>query len=99
MIVIDVSGSKFYNTHNCNFVLEGCENIFRARATTFATTTVLLLIHAYNCKNLAASMRTMDVSIYPREGEEGRGRITADGLFLRLYAHCEHKVTYSAFFH
>ncbi len=48
-------------THSCNHTLAGCENVYRARATTFATTTILLLIHAYNCKNLGTSLRKIDV--------------------------------------
>ena len=37
-------------TRDCNYSMAGCENVYRARAATFVTTAVLLLIHGYNCK-------------------------------------------------
>ncbi|GAB5037413.1 potassium sodium efflux p-type fungal-type, partial [Nannochloropsis oceanica] len=49
-----------HRTSACNHNLAGCENVYRARATTFATTTILLLIHAYNCKGLGTSLGKMN---------------------------------------
>jgi hypothetical protein len=72
-----------HRTQNCNYNLAGCENVFRARATTFATTTVLLLIHAYNCKNLGASLWTMNVSL---EGK-GRGRAISVDAHEGMHTH------------
>jgi hypothetical protein len=54
-------------TTNCNHDIAGCEHAFKGRAVTFATTTILLLIHAYNCKNLKGSLLKMNVG-----GEGGR---------------------------
>ena len=34
----------------------GCEHVFRARGATFACMTLLLLLHAYNCKDLSRSL-------------------------------------------
>jgi len=48
-------------TKNCNHDIAGCEHAFKGRAVTFATTTILLLIHAYNCKNLKGSLLKMNV--------------------------------------
>lgn len=36
-----------------------CEHIFRARGATFACMTLLLLLHAFNCKDLHRSLRHM----------------------------------------
>ena len=47
-------------TSHCNYVFdETCMHIFRARGACFATVTLLLLIHTYNCKNLAVSLFEM----------------------------------------
>jgi Na+-exporting ATPase len=36
-----------------------CNQIYRARATTFATITYILLVHAYNCRSLRDPIWTM----------------------------------------
>lgn len=83
-------------THSCNHTLVGCENVYRARATTFATTTILLLIHAYNCKNLGTSLLKMDVSfsldvlhfMYGLEGRsKGKKGHTYTQTFTHMHAH------------
>ncbi|GES94784.1 P-type II D ATPase [Rhizophagus clarus] len=49
------------NNPTCNpAALEiACDQIYRARATTFATFTFILLIHAYNCRSLRDPIWTM----------------------------------------
>ena len=44
------SGVDLHLTHGCNHDSADCMHVFKARATCFATTTILLLLHAYNCK-------------------------------------------------
>jgi len=47
-----VNGQKEY-------VAGACDNIFRARGTCFGTCTLLILFHAYNCKDLTQSIFQM----------------------------------------
>jgi len=62
VLVAFVYGNGTSHTSNCNYELtDECEHLFRARAATFATTTLLLLLHAYNCKNLHTSLFKMKI--------------------------------------
>lgn len=47
-------------TANCNrYLNDECLHIFRARSTSFGTLQLLLLLHAWNCKNLRKSLFSM----------------------------------------
>lgn len=53
-------GDGTRHTINCNYELtEDCEHLYRARATCFGTMTSLLLLHAYNCKDLKLPLTRM----------------------------------------
>jgi hypothetical protein len=76
-------------------------HLFRARSASFGTATLLLLLHAYNCKNLAVSLTKMTlmdnkVLFWYVEVQHESGRLLANMcrmvmmmmtiLFLRLLA-------------
>ncbi|KAJ1931737.1 hypothetical protein FBU59_006612, partial [Linderina macrospora] len=55
-LVISGFGNGDMSEH-CNMEYhEGCELVFRARGTTFATLTIAILLHAYNCRRLRGPM-------------------------------------------
>lgn len=62
IFVTYIAGNGTAHTVECNHTLnEDCRHIFRGRGTCFGTMTLLLLIHAYNCKNLALSLTKMTI--------------------------------------
>ena len=87
LIVAYVDGNGISHTQNCNLLLTPeCEHIFRARAACFASTTLLLLMHAYNCKDLARSLRKMKYRYVP----PSLPPFLPPSLFSSSTSECEH---------
>jgi P-type Na+/K+ transporter len=60
VVVAYLDGPGVAHTSNCNGQLnDTCRHVFRARSAAFGTMTLLLLLHAYNCKDLAVSITRM----------------------------------------
>lgn len=58
-----IAGSGTAHTSGCNHdMTRECMHLFRARSAAFACLTSLLLLHAYNCKDLRRSLTHMRIA-------------------------------------
>ena len=63
-LVIVISPDGFFSATGCNhnYELPGCEVVYRARAAAFTAQCIMLLLHAYNCRDLNKSLFRMTYS-------------------------------------